>query len=277
MDGACGLAPVTRFDTTGFPVKLAGEVRHEAPERWLDRRLLVATDRWTQFGMIAAHHALAEAGIDLAEIDSYRVAMITAAASGGNEFGQREIQSLWSSGPRAVSVYQSIAWFYAATTGQISIRHGSKAAIGRGGSRNREPPRPERRLRRSAPRSVGSRRATRGRLRCRRDRRRGGRRIMRVVHAESMTATCGPTDHDHMSATESAPTRRRLVHLGRPADGLHTDGCDRKATRQGAAPNHPAMTGPCHLAVQVREDRRVDDRCEPRRPRARVIKAVEHP
>ena len=56
--------------------------------------------------------------------------MITAAGSGGNEFGQREIQSLWSSGPRAVTVYQSIAWFYAATTGQISIRHGSKGMCG---------------------------------------------------------------------------------------------------------------------------------------------------
>ncbi len=130
VEGTCGLAPITRFDTSGFPVKLAGEVRHEAPERWLDRRLLVATDRWTQFGMIAAHHALAEAGLDLAAIDPYRVAVITAAASGGNEFGQREIQSLWSSGPRNVTVYQSIAWFYAATTGQISIRHGSKGMCG---------------------------------------------------------------------------------------------------------------------------------------------------
>ena len=69
VEGACGLAPITRFDTSGFPVKLAGEVCHEAPERWLDRRLLVATDRWTQFGMIAANHALAEAGLDLAAID----------------------------------------------------------------------------------------------------------------------------------------------------------------------------------------------------------------
>ena len=36
VEGTSGLAPITRFDTTGFPVKLAGEVRHEAPERWLD-------------------------------------------------------------------------------------------------------------------------------------------------------------------------------------------------------------------------------------------------
>jgi 3-oxoacyl-(acyl-carrier-protein) synthase len=128
--GACGLAPITRFDTTSFPVKLAGEVPDEQPARWLDRRLLVATDRWTQFGLIAAQHALADAGLDLAEIDPYRVAVITAAASGGNDFGQREIQSLWHNGPRTVTVYQSIAWFYAATTGQISIRQGSKGTCG---------------------------------------------------------------------------------------------------------------------------------------------------
>jgi 3-oxoacyl-(acyl-carrier-protein) synthase len=54
------------------------------------------------------------------------MSVITASSSGGNEFGQREIQSLWGKGPIFVGAYQSIAWFYAATTGQISIKHGMK-------------------------------------------------------------------------------------------------------------------------------------------------------
>jgi 3-oxoacyl-(acyl-carrier-protein) synthase len=58
------------------------------------------------------------------------VSVLTASASGGNEFGQREIEALWSRHPSAVSVYQSIAWFYAASTGQISIRHGLKGSSG---------------------------------------------------------------------------------------------------------------------------------------------------
>ncbi|WP_345154008.1 hypothetical protein [Nonomuraea rubra] len=56
--------------------------------------------------------------------------MVTASSSGGVEFGQREIQELWSKGPRHVGAYQSIAWFYAATTGQISIRHGMRGPCG---------------------------------------------------------------------------------------------------------------------------------------------------
>jgi act minimal PKS chain-length factor (CLF/KS beta) len=47
------------------------------------------------------------------------MSVITASSSGGNEFGQKEIQNLWGKGPIYVGAYQSIAWFYAATTGQI--------------------------------------------------------------------------------------------------------------------------------------------------------------
>ena len=51
---------------------------------------------------------------------------VTASASGGNALGQREISALWATGPSAVTVHQSIGWFYAASTGQISIRHQAK-------------------------------------------------------------------------------------------------------------------------------------------------------
>jgi minimal PKS chain-length factor (CLF/KS beta) len=56
--------------------------------------------------------------------------VLLASGSGGNEFGQREIQALWSKGRRAVTAYQSIAWFYAASAGQTSILHGTKGPAG---------------------------------------------------------------------------------------------------------------------------------------------------
>ena len=74
--------------------------------------------------------ALDDAKVDPADLDPYRMSVITASASGGNEFGQREIQNLWGKGPIFVGAYQSIAWFYAATTGQISIKYGMKGPCG---------------------------------------------------------------------------------------------------------------------------------------------------
>jgi act minimal PKS chain-length factor (CLF/KS beta) len=130
LAGESGIGPLDRFDGSGYPVRLAGQVRDVAGHDLVESRLAVQTDRWTQLGLIAAERALADAGLDPADRDPYDMSVITATSSGGNEFGQREIQKLWGKGPRFVGPYQSIAWFYAATTGQISIRHGMKGACG---------------------------------------------------------------------------------------------------------------------------------------------------
>lgn len=130
LAGVSGIRPLDRFDDSGYPVRLAGQIRDVAGPQQIESRLAVQTDRWTQLGLVAAERALADADLDPAELDPYDMSVITATSSGGNEFGQREIQKLWSKGPRFVGPYQSIAWFYAATTGQISIRHGMKGACG---------------------------------------------------------------------------------------------------------------------------------------------------
>ncbi|MFI1864649.1 ketosynthase chain-length factor [Streptomyces jumonjinensis] len=130
LNGVSGIGPVQSFDVSGYPVHVAGEVGDFAPRDVVDGRIMVQTDRWTQFGLVAAGRALEDADIDPQQLGAYDMSVITATSSGGNEFGQREIQKLWDKGSRFVGPYQSIAWFYAATTGQISIRHGMKGACG---------------------------------------------------------------------------------------------------------------------------------------------------
>jgi act minimal PKS chain-length factor (CLF/KS beta) len=60
----------------------------------------------------------------------FGMGVVTASSCGGFEFGQGELQNLWSKGGQYVSAYQSFAWFYAVNTGQISIRHGMRGPSG---------------------------------------------------------------------------------------------------------------------------------------------------
>jgi minimal PKS chain-length factor (CLF/KS beta) len=81
--------------------------------------------------MAATVLALDDAGLGAVDPEeAYDIGVVTAAGSGGGEFGQRELQKLWGQGSRFVGPYQSIAWFYAASTGQISIRGGFKGPCG---------------------------------------------------------------------------------------------------------------------------------------------------
>jgi len=128
--GTCAIARIERFDPSGYATQLAGEVRGFDADEWIERRLQVQTDRWTHMALAATQMAFADAEFDPGEFDEWSTGAITASSSGGNEFGQKEIQSLWGKGPKFVGAYQSIAWFYAATTGQISIKHGLKGPCG---------------------------------------------------------------------------------------------------------------------------------------------------
>ncbi|MET4671399.1 ketosynthase chain-length factor [Streptomyces microflavus] len=122
--GKSGIGPISRFDADRYPALLAGEVPGFVAEDHLPSRLLPQTDRMTRLALAAADEAFADAGVAPERLPEYAAGVVTASSSGGFEFGQRELQALWSKGGRYVSAYQSFAWFYAVNSGQISIRHG---------------------------------------------------------------------------------------------------------------------------------------------------------
>jgi 3-oxoacyl-(acyl-carrier-protein) synthase len=124
LSGESFLAPVTRFDTTKFSSKVAGVVSDFQPASFIDPRIIAQTDRWTHFDLVCAKEALADAGLDLQQEEPTRIGAVFAASTGGNEFGQQQLHLCWEKGPRYVSAYQSIAWFYAASIGQVSIQNG---------------------------------------------------------------------------------------------------------------------------------------------------------
>ena len=130
LAGKSGIDRISGYDATGYPSGLAGEVRDlDAAER-VPKKLRPQTDHMTHLAFVATDEALADADVRPAEWPEYEMAVITANSSGGTVFGQRELEKLWTRGPLYVSAYMSVAWFYAATTGQLSIRHGMRGPCG---------------------------------------------------------------------------------------------------------------------------------------------------
>lgn len=130
LRGESGIGRITRFDPSGYPVRLAGEVPPYDPNRYLPGRLVPQTDQMTRLALMAMDWAVEDAGVDLSTIPEERVGIVTGNSVGGLEFSQRELEKLWSVGSKHVSAYLSFAWFYAANTGQISIRHGLRGPGG---------------------------------------------------------------------------------------------------------------------------------------------------
>ncbi|MFE1553352.1 beta-ketoacyl synthase N-terminal-like domain-containing protein, partial [Streptomyces sp. NPDC058718] len=123
LAGRSGIGPLTRFDATGYPVRIAGELSGFVDEDHVPNRLMPETDRVTRIALAVAEEALADSGADPASLPEYGAGVITASSAGGAEYGQRGLSALWSKGARHVSVYQSSAWFHGAGPAQISIRH----------------------------------------------------------------------------------------------------------------------------------------------------------
>ncbi|MDV9186921.1 ketosynthase chain-length factor [Streptomyces sp. SR27] len=130
-EGLGVLDRITREGCQDLPLKVAGEVRGFDVGALIEERFLVQTDRFSHYAMAAAQLALDDAGLAReGPEEPFEIGVVTAAGSGGGEFGQRELQKLWGQGSKFVGPYQSIAWFYAASTGQISIRSGFKGPCG---------------------------------------------------------------------------------------------------------------------------------------------------
>lgn len=83
IDGHSAVGPITAFDASDLPVRIASEVRGFQPAAFLDHRRLRRTARFAQFAVAAAREAMADAGLSVREDNADRIgAVINAAVAG---------------------------------------------------------------------------------------------------------------------------------------------------------------------------------------------------
>jgi 3-oxoacyl-(acyl-carrier-protein) synthase len=122
--GKGAIRRVTRFDPTGYPCMLAGEVDGFTPTDFMPMRLARKLDPYTQYAVAASRLALDDGRLELEKVDRERMGVFVGNCFGGWDFTDRELRKLHTQGVKEVSPFQATSWFPAAPQGQISIHFG---------------------------------------------------------------------------------------------------------------------------------------------------------
>jgi 3-oxoacyl-[acyl-carrier-protein] synthase II len=119
------ISPITRFDASLYPSRLAGQVKELEPySNSFSPRLLKKIDLFSHLALVASELALKDANIDLKNFNLKRSGIFMGNAIGGWLFAETELRDLYLEGREGVSPYMASAWFPAAPQGQISIHYG---------------------------------------------------------------------------------------------------------------------------------------------------------
>ena len=126
INGRSGIGPITRFDTTDFGVKIAGEVKEFDPESSLDRKEVRRNDRFVHLGVQAATDAASSAGVDMSSVDAERAGVIFGSGIGGIGTLENQHRVLQERGPGRVSPFFVPMIISDMAAGMISMKLGAK-------------------------------------------------------------------------------------------------------------------------------------------------------
>ncbi|MDQ7793719.1 MAG: beta-ketoacyl-ACP synthase II [bacterium] len=122
--GKSAVGPITRFDATGHPCRIAAEVADFRPDDFMDAREARRSDRFTQFAVAAAAMALQDAGLDPSAVDPAQAGVILGTGIGGMETFCDQHRQLMDRGPGRVSPFFIPMMIANMAAGQLAITFG---------------------------------------------------------------------------------------------------------------------------------------------------------
>jgi len=82
-EGKSGIGPLTRFDSSRFETKIAGEVKGFNPELCIDKKEIKRMDLFVQFALVATKEALEDARLEITPEIGERLGVIVGTGLGG--------------------------------------------------------------------------------------------------------------------------------------------------------------------------------------------------
>ena len=125
-EGKCGIAPITRFDTTDYKVHLAAEVKDFNVKDFIDFKTAKRMGRFSHYAIVASREAVADAGLDMAKEDVYRVGVMIGSGVGDLEASEAAEAKILEGQPSRVNPFTVPMMIANMAAGNVAIDLGAR-------------------------------------------------------------------------------------------------------------------------------------------------------
>lgn len=126
VKGQSGIGPITRFDPSALPTRIAAEVKGFDPAQWMPPKEIRRADTFIHYGIAATRMALQDAGFTIDASNAERVGVNVGSGIGGLPMIEDNILEMGAKGPRRISPFFVPGSIINMVAGLISIQVGAK-------------------------------------------------------------------------------------------------------------------------------------------------------
>ena len=124
--GKSGIGPITQFDTEGYEVNFAGEIKDFDPVQYIGRKEAKRMDRFSQIAVASAVQAVENSGLDINDDNRENIGVLVGSGIGGLITVSKGVQILVEQGPDRVSPFLVPMMIADMASAQVSITLGAK-------------------------------------------------------------------------------------------------------------------------------------------------------